>query len=136
MIIEVSLKILVWIWQRNSNWRENSIFLKLRNHIKTPLVPIIWVKVFKNGPKKICGRQPLKNMKWYQFKYFEGCLAEILFGPFWNIFTHTCPLDSVSLSVILLCKFGNSLLSCYVNLIKITFVKKLQFWRKYRLFSR
>ena len=25
----------------------------------------IWVKVFKNGPNKICGRQPLKNLKWY-----------------------------------------------------------------------
>ena len=25
----------------------------------------IWVKAFKNGPSKICGRQPLKNVKWY-----------------------------------------------------------------------
>ena len=24
-----------------------------------------WVKVFKNGPSKICGRQPLKNLKGY-----------------------------------------------------------------------
>ena len=24
---------------------------------------IVWVKVFKNGPSKICGRQPLKNLK-------------------------------------------------------------------------
>ena len=23
----------------------------------------IWVKVFKNGPSKICGRQPLKSLK-------------------------------------------------------------------------
>ena len=23
----------------------------------------IWVKVFKNGPRKICGRQSLKNLK-------------------------------------------------------------------------
>ena len=23
----------------------------------------IWVDVFKNGPNKICGRQPLKNLK-------------------------------------------------------------------------
>ena len=22
-------------------------------------------KVFKKGPSKICGRQPLKNLKWY-----------------------------------------------------------------------
>ena len=26
---------------------------------------IIWDKVFKNGPSKICGRQPLKNLKEY-----------------------------------------------------------------------
>ena len=25
----------------------------------------IWDKVFKNGPSEICGRQPLKNLKWY-----------------------------------------------------------------------
>ena len=25
----------------------------------------IWVKVFKNGPTTIFGRQPLKNLKWY-----------------------------------------------------------------------
>ena len=24
-----------------------------------------WVKVFKNAPSKICGRQPLKNSKGY-----------------------------------------------------------------------
>ena len=25
----------------------------------------IWDSIFKNGPIKICGRQPLKNLKWY-----------------------------------------------------------------------
>ena len=25
----------------------------------------IWDKVFKSGPSKICGRQPLKNVKGY-----------------------------------------------------------------------
>ena len=25
----------------------------------------IWNKVFKSGPSKICGRQPLKNLKGY-----------------------------------------------------------------------
>ena len=33
-------------------------------------------KVFKIGPSDICGRQPLKN---------EGCLPQILLGPFLNI---------------------------------------------------
>ena len=37
----------------------------LRN-TKTPWDSIFnWVKVFKNEPSKICGRQPLKNLKGY-----------------------------------------------------------------------
>ena len=28
-------------------------------------VNFMWVKVFKTGPIKICGRQPLKNLKRY-----------------------------------------------------------------------
>ena len=33
--------------------------------VRTPLSikKTIWVKVFKNGPSKICGRQSLKNLK-------------------------------------------------------------------------
>ena len=27
----------------------------------------LWDKVFKNGPSKICGRQPLKNLKTYLY---------------------------------------------------------------------
>ena len=30
-----------------------------------PLLLCIWDKVFKSGPSKICGRQPLKNLKGY-----------------------------------------------------------------------
>ena len=29
----------------------------------------IWVNVFKNGPSKICGRQPLKNFTWTILEY-------------------------------------------------------------------
>ena len=49
----------------------------------------IWVKVFKNGPSKICGRQPLKNLgRSYHFKFFKGCLPQISLGPFLNTLTH------------------------------------------------
>ena len=50
----------------------------------------IWVKVLKNKPNKICARQPLKIM-WsdmvclsipYHFRFFKGCLAQILLGLF------------------------------------------------------
>ena len=53
-----------------------------------------WVKAFKNGPSKICGRQPLKNLKWlvclgksYHFKLFKGCLPQILLDTFLNTLT-------------------------------------------------
>ena len=39
-----------------------------------------WVKVFKNGPSKICERQPLKK--------FKGCLTQIIIGPFLNTLNH------------------------------------------------
>ena len=52
----------------------------------------IWDKLFKNGPSKICGRQPLKIWRDmaclsrpYLFKFFKGCLPKILFGPFLNL---------------------------------------------------
>ena len=35
----------------------------------------IWDKVFKNGASKICGSRP------YPFKFFKGCLPQILVGP-------------------------------------------------------
>ena len=56
----------------------------------------IWVKVFKNGPSKIFGRQPLKNLKWYglvclgrsyHFKFFKGCLRQTLRGLFLKTLT-------------------------------------------------
>ena len=48
-------------------------------------------KEFKNGPNKICGRQPLKNLsdmvclgRPYHFKFFKGCLPQILLGSLLN----------------------------------------------------
>ena len=53
-----------------------------------------WYKVFKNGPSKICGRQPLRNWrdmiclsKPYPFKFSKGYLPQILLGPFLNTFS-------------------------------------------------
>ena len=48
----------------------------------------MWDKVFKNGPSKNCGRQPLKNLKGYPFKFFKGCLPLFLLGPFMNALSH------------------------------------------------
>ena len=39
-------------------------------------------KVFKNGSNKICGRQPLENMKGY------GLLKPTILGSFLNALSH------------------------------------------------
>ena len=41
-----------------------TIYLILTVNIDFAL-SIIWDKVFKNRPSKLCGRQPLKNLKGY-----------------------------------------------------------------------
>ena len=46
-----------------------------------------WVKVFKNGPNTICGKQPLKNFKWYGLPGRPYRLPQILLGPFLNTMT-------------------------------------------------
>ena len=52
----------------------------------------IWVKVFKNEPSKMCGRQPLKS----------GCLPQNLLGPFLNNLFHMfCAVFSKILSQIM-----------------------------------
>ena len=55
------------------------------------LVRVKWDKVFKNGPSKIFGRQPLQKRRDmvflsrpYSFKFFKGCLPQILLGLFLN----------------------------------------------------
>ena len=37
---------------------------RIKETLKSMLM-MIWDKVFKSGPSKICGRQPLKNLKGY-----------------------------------------------------------------------
>ena len=70
--------------------------------MKTSLTKI-WDKVFKNGPSNICGRQPFKNLKGYgllsrpyHFKFFKGCLPQILLGPFLNTLSHMTLLKTDS----------------------------------------
>ena len=41
-----------------------------------------WDKVFKNGPSKICGRQPLKNLKVYGLSEGYHTLSNFLKAVF------------------------------------------------------
>ena len=63
-------------------------------------------KVFKSRPSKICGRQPLKNLKGYgllsrlyPFKSFKGCLPQILLGLLLNTLFPDIPLFLISRKV-------------------------------------
>ena len=39
----------------------------------------MWVKVFKNGPSKICGRQSLKKLKGYGLLNMQTEINKLLF---------------------------------------------------------
>ena len=55
----------------------------------------IRVKVFKNGPSKICERQPLKNLK-----CFKGCLPQILLGLILNTLNITLNITLNTLNIL------------------------------------
>ena len=57
----------------------------------------IWDKVFKNGPSKISGRQPLKNLKWYglpqQTNHITSNFLKDVFHKFYLIHSWIlCPI--------------------------------------------
>ena len=62
----------------------------------------IWGKVFKSGPSKICLGRP------YSFKFFKGCLPQILLGPLLNTLSHIIFIIPVkSRAGFILCLFNN-----------------------------
>ena len=62
---------------------------------------VIWDNVFKNGPIKICGTQPLKNLRDMVClsRFFKGCLPQILLDPFLNTLSHMIVLLTFSFVV-------------------------------------
>ena len=72
-----------------TTWLQKSNMQKASKHCVLDLLSVIsifmLVKVFKNGPTNICGRQSLKNRRDmvclgrpYYFKSLKGCLPQIL----------------------------------------------------------
>ena len=37
-----------------------------------------WDKVFKNGPSKICGKQPLRNFTWSILEYLDSYVNNLI----------------------------------------------------------
>ena len=75
--------------QYNAFWKISETFNRYR--ICWLVTVKHWGKVFKNGPSKICGTQMVCLRRPYHFKYFKGCLPQILLGPFLNI---SVPFDT------------------------------------------
>ena len=50
----------------------------------------IWVNVFKNGSGKICGRQPLKILKWYGLWSITSKFLKAVFHKFYLV--HSWPI--------------------------------------------
>ena len=48
------------IYVHKISGKRQSFVMELHEDIT---IRLIWVKIFKNGPSKICGSQPLKNLK-------------------------------------------------------------------------
>ena len=68
------------IWNKSNNNNNNWSIIG-QNKINK-----ILVKLFKNGSSKICGRQPLNNLKWYgpyHFKFFKGYLTKFFLVHSW-----------------------------------------------------
>ena len=38
-----------------------------------------WDKVFKNGPSKICGKQPLRNFTWSILEYLDSYVNNLIY---------------------------------------------------------
>ena len=72
-------------------FRQNSLSLTI-----FPKSSIIWGKVFKNGPSEICGKQPLKNMKWYgllRLTFLSADFLKAVFHKFYFVhFWILCPI--------------------------------------------
>ena len=78
-----------WLSMKIITWKKVISYLNKWSNFNSSLIYIL-VKVFKNGPSKICGRQPLKDLKWYDLhiKFFKDWLLQILLGPFLNTLTY------------------------------------------------
>ena len=88
-----------------------------------------WDNVLKGGPSKICGRQPLKNLKW-NFKFFKGCLPQILLGPLLNILS-----QMIGLLVVLLLTFSRAKYCVRVSVTLLIQQKKKKIREKKRWYT-
>ena len=100
---------------------------------------VIWVKVSKNGPSKLCGKQPLKNLKWHGLPKQSNCLKTVFHKfylvhswipwPIWNdkfvrwntflIKKHLCLLSFNKLAALF---FSKTALRRRGSLLKVVFL--------------
>ena len=63
------------------------IFMKASKHLRKPPAPTVhkWDKVLKNGPSKICGRQPSTNFTWSILEYLVSSVLRNSYCKKWSI---------------------------------------------------
>ena len=86
----------IWLSDVFRGYRKRAAAMK--TCIVTTVKMCSWIicdKLFKNGLRKICGRQPLKNLKWYgllkqtiSLQFLKDCLPQILPGSCLNTSSH------------------------------------------------
>ena len=79
--------------------------------LKAPSVKIIWDIVFKNGPSKICGRQPLKNSKGYGLRkadYTPLNFFKAVFRKFYLVHSWKLTLEKILTANVSVSRNGDS----------------------------
>ena len=59
-------------------------YSKWKEEFSKSYLSLIWNKVFKNGPSEICGRHPLKNLKWYGL-FITSIFLKAVFHKFHSV---------------------------------------------------
>ena len=83
---------------------------------------LIWIKVFKNGPSKICGRQPLKIFTWSILEYF---VPYVVRASLWavNLQKHFRPINFSWKKVDCLFVFTTDLKFIYFSTVRYDMIK-------------
>ena len=98
-------------------------FIIAFQRVKPPTTFFIWVKVFKNGPCKTCGRQPLK------FEIIWSAWADHITSNFFKAVFHKSYLVHLNTLTHLL---ANVLVWLLVRMENRVGVSSVFFWGKYK----
>ena len=91
----------------------------------------IWDKIFKNGPSKICGRQPITS------DFLKAVFHKFLLGPFLNTSPHILPVGTPGLRTCSVLTLKDQIISesCIEIKTKVNFYFHTSSWCLKRFFE-